>query len=53
MSKSTDKGKGKAVDDPKDEKPMLNGKNEEEKKKDGEAFCADAASSSDTELISS
>jgi 26S proteasome regulatory subunit N1 len=29
--KPTDKGKGKAVDDPKKEKPLSNGKKEDEK----------------------
>lgn len=33
--KAVDKGKGKAVDDSKEEKPVLNGKKEDEKK-DGE-----------------
>lgn len=32
VSKAADKGKGKAVDDSKNEKPALNGKKEEDKK---------------------
>jgi 26S proteasome regulatory subunit N1 len=32
LPKNADKGKGKAVDDSKDEKPVLNGKKEDEKK---------------------
>ena len=32
VPKAADKGKGKAVDDGKEEKPTLNGKQEEEKK---------------------
>ena len=32
MPKAVDKGKGKAVDDAKDEQPMLNGKKEDDKK---------------------
>lgn len=35
---SAAKGKGKAVEKPKDDKPTLNGKNEEEEKKDGRYF---------------
>lgn len=32
LPKTADKGKGKAVDDSKDEKPVVNGKKEDDKK---------------------
>ncbi len=43
--KAVDKGKGKAVDEPKDEKPVLNGK-KEDGKKDG--TCRGASTTAQT-----
>lgn len=36
---SAEKGKGKAVEAPKDDKPVANGKNDDKDKKDGSLPC--------------